>query len=737
MKICSPRWPTIAIALILQSNFAAANDCSSYLLDQARADIVQTIKKSTNHKPISQYLLDSDFKMASSAVSESLGDCGVIQFTTDVKTGKSRVELVNEKVGSRTTLFSTDELEPTKRSGRIASIRLSKNAQEIIIDFRAYNQTEPMVEIRRKLPAPVLQYAGAVLIDPRRIMQSIALKEGGRVVVANYGMNASTDVTLIDRDGHARILFSTFQKMRNNSVQLNDVSVSPSGRFIAVRSYKNGSIDEFDLHVFESELGRSIYQAKAGPSGLSWIDEGELQYQQYSPDPGQKNVVAKFDAMTGNRVSLHEPPKRIPDLFQEIGRMGDEIFYVASGSNSDQKGIKAISIEDRKRGDASRARWVIGARASGLILDSARILGDTIVVSYHQGSRKVRTVIDSDGRTLASFDLPECCSLNYMVWKKPRETLRLSFASALNSNVQVDLDIKKMTYSDATFESKLMTYNGQSYVSEIVDVTSFDGTKIPVRVTRRKDLIPSGDHPVYLSVYGGFQIENSGFSPVFDSISREFLERGGLIVSPGVRGGNEYGDAWHRDGAGLNKQNTFDDVASTAQYLIEKRWTKSKKIILSGTSNGGLTTAATALLYPDLFGLVIPINGVLDLEQAEAWDRKFWGWSYEYGKNSNPEELANKQKLSPMLRAARLPENQDWPEFLIINGEDDSRVSAKHSQNFYAKLAGKGSDEVTARMLVLPHAGHWLASPHYQKSIGWHTKAVIWTRIFDYLGWTF
>lgn len=729
----------IAIALALQSTFALADGCSPYLLEKAKADIYQTVKKSANHKPISQYLAETEFKTQAMATSNALGDLGVIQFATHIKTGKSRLELLNEKAGTRTTLFTTEELEPTKKSGRIASIRLSEDARELIIDFRAYTQPgHEMVEIRRKLPSQApLQYAGAVLIDPRRVMQSISLKDGGKVMVVNYGMNASTDVNLIDSKGHAQLLFTTFRDVRNNSVQFKDVTVSPSGRFIVFRSYKNGSLDEFDLEAFDVQLDRVVHRAVSGPQELTWLDDGALRYQRYSKEPGQEFVVADLDAIGGNPVTVRAAPKEIPDFYSEIGRIGDEIYYIAGDWRSDAKEIRAVSIEARKRGDGSRARRVIGPSSSGMVLDGAKILGDTIVASFHKGPRKARTVVDTKGRTLVSFWLPDFCSLNWMVWKTKGETLTLSLASALNPNVQVDLDIKKMTYSDASFESKLLTYNGKSYVSEIVNVTSFDGTQVPVRITRLKDLALNGDHPVYLTVYGGFGIENSGFSPVFDSIAREFLERGGLIVSPGVRGGNEYGEAWHQAGAGMNKKNTFADVAATAQYMIQKGWTKSKKIILSGTSNGGLTTAASALLYPDLFGLVIPINGVLDLERAEAWDRKFGGWSYEYGENANAGALANKQNLSPMVRAQRLSSGQEMPEFFIVNGEDDSRVSAQHSHGFYATLAGKGSDEVTARMLVLPHAGHWLASPAYQKSIGWHTKAVIWTRIYDYLGWTF
>lgn len=729
----------LSFLLILQSILVFADECSQLLLEQAKADIFQTVKKSKNYMPLSRFLVSTEFKMSPTANSETLGELGQIQFSTHLKTGRSTIELIDAKTGARTKLFTTDEIEVTKRSGRIASMRVSDDATEIVIAFRAYNQPgHPMTEFRRKLPAQVpKEFAGKMLIDPRRTLQSIALKNGSKLRVMSYGMNASTDVVRVDSSSQERILFSTFQNVRNNSVQFNDVSISPDERFVAFRSFKDGSLDEFDLEVFDLNQNKSVYRAKAGSSDLTWLDDGELQYQQYSPEPGQILMVVKLDATNTSEIPIRPAPKGIADFWDEIGRIGDEIFYISNNSQTNAKAIKAVSVEDRKKGDGSRARWVIGPNKPDFILDTATILDDVIVASYHSGPRKARMLVDAQGKTLASFWLPEYCSLNWMVWKKKNETLTLSYGSALNPNVQVDLDIKTLKYSDGSFQSKLLDYNGKSYVSEIVEVASADRTKVPVRITRLKDLPQDAERPVYMTVYGGFNIENSGFSPVFDSISREFLARGGIVVSPGVRGGNEYGEPWHQGGAGLNKQNTFADVAATAQYMVQQGWTTPRNIILTGTSNGGLTTAATALMYPDLFGLVIPINGVLDLVQAELWDRKFRGWNYEYGKNDDASALANKKKLSPMLRAQNLRKDQELPEFFIVNGENDSRVNAKHSHNLYATLVNKNSEEIDARMLVLPHAGHWLASPYYQKVIGWHTKVVIWTRIFDYLGWKF
>src|SRR6185312_1037390 len=160
------------------------------------------------------------------------------------------------------------------------------------------------------------------------------------------------------------------------------------------------------------------------------------------------------------------------------------------------------------------------------------------------------------------------------------------------------------------------------------------------------------------------------------------------LAGPGLRGGDEYGPSWHVDGMKQNKIHTYEDLKAAVEAVVSEGWTTPQKIISTGTSNGGLTVAATALLYPTDFGLVIPIAGVDDLLGKDRMDAQMQGWDYEYGSSTDPQVRPAMTAVSPVENAKNLRQLH----FLILDGLDDTRVNHAHSLKLQAALEELGGN---------------------------------------------
>jgi prolyl oligopeptidase len=293
-----------------------------------------------------------------------------------------------------------------------------------------------------------------------------------------------------------------------------------------------------------------------------------------------------------------------------------------------------------------------------------------------------------------------------------------------------DLKSQKFEISEDAISSRMLTTKEHAFESFDVSTTSEDGMRIVLRITKLKDVQLNGNNPVYMHVYGGFG-RLAGFYPEYRAVVAEFLARGGIVVDPTLRGGNEFGDSWHEEAKGKKKINTFNDLIAASRYLVDHGYTQARKIIIVGGSNGGLTVTGAALKSPQSFGLVISVNGVHDLLGKETLDPAFGaGWSYEYGDSREPEEFERLSELSPVERARNA---KDLPQFLILNGRQDSRVHPAHSFKLYKALSESNPQAV--RMVSLNNAGHWATDVDTQDLIAWRANVIIWTSIFDYLGW--
>ena len=247
-------------------------------------------------------------------------------------------------------------------------------------------------------------------------------------------------------------------------------------------------------------------------------------------------------------------------------------------------------------------------------------------------------------------------------------------------------------------------FNPNEYETHQVFFKSKDGTRVPMFVSHKKGLVKNGNNPVMLYGYGGFNI---ALTATFSIANLFFMEQGGIYVQVNLRGGSEYGEAWHKAGMLQNKQNVFDDFIAAAEYLINEKYTQPKKIAISGGSNGGLLVGACMVQRPDLFGVALPQVGVLDMLRYHKFTIG-WAWAVEYGSADKPEDFAYLYKYSPLHN---LKDGTAYPATLIMTADHDDRVVPAHSFKFAARLQAAHTGPNPVLIRIDSKAGHGAGTP--------------------------
>jgi prolyl oligopeptidase len=228
---------------------------------------------------------------------------------------------------------------------------------------------------------------------------------------------------------------------------------------------------------------------------------------------------------------------------------------------------------------------------------------------------------------------------------------------------------------------------------------SRDGTQISMFIVARKDVVLDGNNPVLLYGYGGFDIS---LTSAFTSFIYPWLEAGGVYAVPNLRGGGEYGKAWHDGGKGANKQNVFDDFIGAADYLVREKWTQPKRLAIRGGSNGGLLVGAAMTQRPDAFGAVICAVPLLDMVRYHRYGSGKT-WIPEYG---DPEVAGELKVLAAYSPYHRVVEGAAYPPLLMMSADHDDRVDPFHARKFVAMVQGATKGQGTAWLRIEANAGH-------------------------------
>jgi prolyl oligopeptidase len=223
-------------------------------------------------------------------------------------------------------------------------------------------------------------------------------------------------------------------------------------------------------------------------------------------------------------------------------------------------------------------------------------------------------------------------------------------------------------------------------------------------LTRRDDVVPAGDVPALLYGYGGFDIP---ITPEFSVLRAAWLDQGGLLAVANLRGGGEYGRAWHDGGRLSKKQNVFDDFCASARWLAESGWSRPDRIAIMGASNGGLLVGACLTQHPELFGACLAYVGVMDMLRFPNFTVGR-AWIADLGDPEDPEQYRWVRAYSPLHN---LRPGTRYPATLLLTGDHDDRVVPGHSFKFAAALQAAQGGEAPALIRIETSAGHGAGKP--------------------------
>jgi prolyl oligopeptidase len=344
-------------------------------------------------------------------------------------------------------------------------------------------------------------------------------------------------------------------------------------------------------------------------------------------------------------------------------------------------------------------------------LSDALMADGRIVATYlHDASNRVR-VFTRDGTAQAEIRLPGIGSLTGLDARPEDPELLVGFTSYTvpPTNYRCDVAAPELVPFSAPAGQGSEARAGirpraEDYETAQVWYSSKDGTSVSMFLVRRRDLRRDGARPVLLTGYGGFNIS---LTPAFDPANFVLLERGGIYAVANLRGGGEYGEAWHEAGMLDRKQNVFDDFVAAAEWLVQSGWTQPKRIAIEGGSNGGLLTAAVMLQRPDLFGAVVCRVPVSDMLRYHLFTvGRFW--IPEYGSADDPDQFATLYRYSPYHNVR---DDVAYPPILITTADTDDRVSPGMAKKLTARLQAAAGNPAPVLIRVETKAGHGAGKP--------------------------
>jgi len=310
-------------------------------------------------------------------------------------------------------------------------------------------------------------------------------------------------------------------------------------------------------------------------------------------------------------------------------------------------------------------------------IESVEFIGGRIVAQYLVDVQSRLSIFEPDGKPGGDVPLPGTGSVGGLGGRDDHPDIWYAFTSPLSPTTIHRFDQRAGT--DTTFEAATPPVDVSAYETLALFATSKDGTKVPLFVTAKKGLEKDGSHPAMVYGYGGFAVS---MLPSYRPDVPAWLERGGIWVTVSMRGGAEYGEAWHQAGMMERKQNVFDDFIAALEFLVREKFTSPARLGIVGDSNGGLLVGAVMEQRPDLMAVALPGVGLMDMLRFDQFTGGRY-WTTEYGSATNPKQFPFLIKYSPLHNVKK---GACYPATLITTADHDDRVVPSHSFKFAAAL---------------------------------------------------
>jgi prolyl oligopeptidase len=383
-----------------------------------------------------------------------------------------------------------------------------------------------------------------------------------------------------------------------------------------------------------------------------------------------------------------------------VDNVGDKFLV---HTNHGAPNYRVVRIDPK---DPAPEKWIDVIPEGPEVLVSAGTAGGQLFCAHLRDVLTRFSQHGLDGALVREVELPGLGSAGGFGGWKDDKTVFYNFTSYTHPPTIFKYDIASGT--SEVFRKADVKFDPADYETKEVFYASADGTKVPMFIVHKTGLELDGKNPTYLTAYGGFNIS---MRPAFNPSLIVLLENGGVYAEPGIRGGGEYGETWHKAGMLLNKANVFDDFIAAAQYLIREKYTSKDLLAVEGGSNGGLLVGAAMIRRPDLFRVAFPAVGVMDMLRYHKFTVG-WGWVVEYGSIDNEKDFRNLYGYSPLQN---IKPGTCYPATLVTTADHDDRVVPAHSFKFAAALQAAQSCSHPVLIRIETRSGH--GSSNVKKAI--------------------
>jgi prolyl oligopeptidase len=373
------------------------------------------------------------------------------------------------------------------------------------------------------------------------------------------------------------------------------------------------------------------------------------------------------------------------------------LFWFRTDLNAPRGRLIAIDINHPER-----KNWKGIVPQTSETLGGANLVDDQFILTYLKDAHSLVKIVARDGAFIRNVDLPAIGTIAGFGGKRKDTETFYSFTSFITPGTIYRYDMN--SGRSTIFRQPKIDFDPSQYETTQIFYPSKDGTKIPMFITRKRNLKSDPSIPALLYGYGGFNIS---ITPGFSVSKLVWMEMGGTYAVANLRGGGEYGEEWHQAGMKQNKQNVFDDFISAAEWLIQNKYTSTPKLAIEGRSNGGLLVGACLAQRPDLFGATLPGVGVMDMLRFHKFTIG-WAWTSDYGSADDPEQFKTLYAYSPLQN---IKPGVKYPATLITTADHDDRVVPAHSFKFAATLQEAQAGDKPILIRIETRAGHGAGKP--------------------------
>ncbi len=625
-------------------------------------------------------------------------------------------------------------------------------------------ETKAWIEAQNKLTFSFLEQIPKRQVIENRLTKiwnferfGAPFKRGGRYFYSyNAGLQPQSVWYVTEQlDQPGRVLLNPNELSTDGTVSVSSFSVSEDGKLLAY-GLSDGGSDWVTIRVKSVDTGEDLPDVIKWVkfSGASWLKDGSgFYYSAYDEPKGNKlNEANFFQKLYFHKLGTPQSDDRliyenkeekdwgfggsvtddgrylIITVWQGTDRK-NRVYYIDLAAGKGEV-VKLLDNFDARYDlidndgplfwfftdkDAPRGRviavdtgkpeptnWRDVIPQADEPLESISCVGGQFIAEYLRDAQSYVRRFALDGTPLGNLDLPGLGSVGGFGGRRDETETFYTFTSFATPATIYRYDVPsgrseiwrqpKVDFDPGAFESRQVFY------------TSKDGTRVPMFIVHKKGLKLDGNNPTYLYGYGGF---NASMTPYFSVSNVVWMELGGVFAMPNLRGGGEYGKAWHDAGRLKNKQNVFDDFIAAAEWLIANKYTRPERLAIGGGSNGGLLVGAAMTQRPELFSAVICQVGVMDMLRFHK-STIGWAWVSDSGSPDDAEMFPVLRAYSPLHN---LKPGTSYPATLLVTGDHDDRVVPWHSFKFAAALQAAQAGDAPTLIRVETRAGHGGGKP--------------------------